>query len=133
MNQRENPKNFSMNSLKKMLFKRFDKEGGLIGSFFPLNPPAVNLETSFRIFFLVENDLNELGIKNYEQVKDLDFTKEITQRNERNVRVFILKCALLSKEFFETTFVGSHSDGKKIEDLDKELIERYISYYKSLI
>ena len=121
-----------MHSLKKKLFQKFSKEG-IIGCYFSNDPPGKEIEINFRIFFLNETDLNDLGIKDYNDALELDFTKALTTKNERNVRVMIFKCAEVAQYILSKGFIGLHKDGKQIEDIDKEIVNKYLNYYQELL
>jgi hypothetical protein len=131
LGRRKNAEGFSMHSLKKRLFQKFTKEG-LVGSGFGIQTPAEDMEKLFRIVFLNESDMDERGVLSYSEALDLDFSKEITGKNERNVRVLIFKCADMAQIMLEKGFVGKHPDGRKVEEIDKEIVMRNYEYYKQL-
>jgi SET domain len=132
LENRGNSKRYSMSSFKKNLFNAIKTEG-LAGAHFTPEPPAIDMESTFRVFFLNETDLDGLGVKDYAEAENIDFTKQINDKNEKNVRTMILKCALMYNSILTDAFVGTHPYGKKIEDIDKSLIEKHVKYYGDLL
>ena len=131
LDERLNSERFSMNSLKKALFQKFTNDG-IINCYFPMNIPAKEIEVSFRIFFLNETDLNIRGIKDYKEALELDFSREITPKNEKNVMIMLFKCAELVHLMLSEGFVGSAPEGRRLEEIDKDLVAKFLTHYRNL-
>ncbi|OMJ89460.1 hypothetical protein SteCoe_8356 [Stentor coeruleus] len=132
LNRRGNSSGYSMNTLKREIFKKHS-QNGIIGMGLNYKPPAYDSEKTLRIVFLNESDMDEMGIKEYSQAVELDFDKMLTQRNERNVRVVMFKCADMVCEILRQGFVGEEPNGEKMEEVDKKIAQSHLDYYKNLI
>lgn len=132
LNRRGNSLGYSMKTLKHELYKKHS-QSGIIGIELNYKPPATEVEKTMRILFLNDSDMDELGVKEYSQVMELDFNKVLTQRNERNVRVALFKCADMACEISRQGFVGEEPNGEKIENIDKKIAQDHLDYYKNLL
>lgn len=126
----ENREGYSMSKLKSELLRRFS-EIGLADCSFSHILPDIELETVFRIVFLNETDIQDLGISKYSDLFNLDFKKPITTRNQRNIEIFLFKASEMMKEILEKGFQGKHPLGREIENYDKEIVQRQLSFYRT--
>ena len=128
----ENPEGYSMSKLKSELLSRFT-EFGLADCGFSHIVPDIELETVFRIVFLNETDIQDLGITKYADLFKIDFKKEITKRNQKNAEIFLFKANEMMKEVLEKGFQGKHPLGREIEDYDKDIVQRQLNYYRARV
>jgi hypothetical protein len=126
----ENPEGLSMSKLKIRLFQKFTKNG-LAECGFSRMVPDVDLETVFRIVFLNESDIRELGVKSYQDLFRVDFSRSLNPKNQRNVELMLFKASEMMSEILEDGFTGKHPLGRQIEENDKSLIKQHLNYYSS--
>lgn len=128
----ENPNSLSIHSLKKQLLVKWDAlefNHGIL----PAKPPASRMEIGFRIFFLTINDIKDQGITSVEQLLELDFTKQFSKKNERNVYLILTKIASFHQRAQPADIQGETKEGRRIEELEHELLETHFDYYQSLL
>jgi len=128
----ENPNNLSIHTLKKQLLAKWGIEQ-INRGVLPAKPPATKLEIGFRIFFVTMKDAIEKGIKSVEELLEIDYTKPFSKKNERNMSVMFTKVTSYHQRFQPSDIQGETKEGRRVEEIEHEILETHYDYYQSLL